>query len=208
MAATAVGDIYLVTIYGRIHGQTTLTTFKYELYDVLAPNPTTDTAALDIFAKWHAVGGMAEKFKAVTPTNWFYEQTWCQRIAPVRIIKTTSVVASGFGLRGSSTTTNNSATITRRGETASRSAVGGIRIPIAPTECLAGELAAGIKVDLQSLAVEMLLNITSIDLKFRPVLFTPAKLAPPVPASFHPILFTRLEPTARVMRRRTVGLGI
>lgn len=207
MAATAVGDIYQVTVKGSIHGQITLTTFKYELFEVLEPNPTTDTVALDVFTEWHKEDGIAFFIKSSCPSTWTYQETWCQRIANQRTVKNTSIVASGPGTRPAATTTNVSSCITRRGEAATRSAVGGIRLPLSPADVLNGELIGAVKIPLQELAIAMRFNITSTDVKLRPVLFTPAKLSPPVPASFHPILFTSVQTTARVMRRRTVGLG-
>jgi len=207
MALVNVGDIVLVTQTGLLFGQRIMNTFHYQVFDITAPSLDTTTMANNIFGAWHAVGGMGAKLKACMPEDCALDETWVQKVAPTRIVKAVSNLSAGAGGRGTTTVTNVSASIERRGEAATRSAVGGVRIPITPDDVLGGEINSTLFILLTALAAQMNANIVGADCSLNPVIYAPPK-PPSVIATLHDQLYTIVQHTSRVMGRRTVGRGI
>lgn len=208
MAATSDGDIYLVVIDGAIQGQRTITTFYYRIGTVV-PGATVSLAYDAIIAEWVEPGRMQALYKGCTPSNWTYQATRVQKIWPQRIRALRSTTGTGPGIRPPSELSNVAASITRFAEGATRRDRGGIRVPITPADVTGGMIAGTLPVALEALAEEMLAGLDGSLTAgiFSPVLF--AKLPPPaVGVVVSPLFGTEVEFTSRVIRRRTVGLGI
>jgi len=132
-----------------------------------------------------------------------------QEIYPSR----SAVVDSGSLGAGSAinnaVTGNIAAVITKRTQFAGRDQVGAVHIPcVPPDECADGEIDNGgaYYASLQALAGKLIDNLVPVGTGalYRPVLFH--RLTQP-PTSTQ-VWSTIVQPQVRVMRRRTVGLGI
>jgi hypothetical protein len=210
MAIPAVNQKYLLTFVGRLNGQTVLNTFWYDLFTV-GPAASVEAVYDVIDAQVFAGGGLQQKFLAVCPDNYTLEQKWIQLIWPTRIMK--RVLASntaGTWLNGADTP-NLASVITRRAEIADKHSVSTLHIPLPDPAVILTEgviTNAPYLAALQALAAEMkddLVGPGAPATTLRPVIFNPAQEAPP---STRYIVQTVVNTTSRVMRRRTVGLGI
>lgn len=206
MALIAVGDRVLVTIAGSLCGQRTLTTFLYRISAVGANLEYADAMAA-LRSSLQGSGQLVPKYKACCPTNWFSNSLWTQIIRPLRYRKLVEVL-SGAGTSGSLALTGNvQGSITRAGEVAGRKYVGGVRVPCGTDEIAIDEgfLTSGQKLALQGLADAMQLNvITSGSV----ATYIP-QVGVPKPPDQSADLYTAFpQDQARVIRRRTVGLGI
>lgn len=209
MAVPAIGQKYLMTFVGHLSGQTVMSTFWYVL-----DNIGVFTNVISLYAAIKDVvddaGNLRDKYIACCPTDYILEQIWLQLIKPERIMK--SVFTDGApGTDQPAGTANVAAVITRRGEPATRNAVSTLHVPLAPTEdnMTLGQLApTGVKTKLSLLAAQMLLPLEGGALagaKLTPIVYQPRT---GLPVNGHAIVRANVEGTVRVMRRRTVGLGI
>jgi hypothetical protein len=153
-------------------------------------------------------GQLLTRYIAALPSNWFYTDTWYQIIEPMRHRKVQQLGALGPGGSGAEALTQNvSAAITRVGDLAGRRYIGGIRIPLG-TDLPAidgGKTTAGQETLLRNLADAMKLNVITSGFvaTFRPQVGVTRGGVPSVDLED-----AFPQQTVRVMRRRTVGLGI
>lgn len=199
-----VGQIYRYTIFGRLNGQRTMNSQDYRL-EVL-PAPLDVLSAGDaINTAWDAPGGRLSAYLSCVPDNMTVEKVRVQVLAPVRAINkdyTKNVPGTG----PAANTPNLQQSIEKRGEKATRYAVGGMRLPLGSgaAAILDGVLTIGQKNALQAFA-DVLKNQIGDGvalITFRPVVYN---------RSFIPnytYVFTCVaQSTARTQHRRTVGLG-
>lgn len=205
MAVQAVGDRILVTFVGRLLQQRTMNTF---LYRVASVPPGTDIGVLAgfIYTELNTTGGLASRYLDCVPVNLSLEQIWIQTIAPTRYTKSIFTVGD-VGSGGQADTANVQQSITRKGELAGRFSIGGIRVPCATTvdTITDGKLTTSALAALNALAGEMkeTLSVASGTATLVPQVGTP-----PAPVNSIDLVDTIAENTVRVIRRRTVGLGI
>jgi len=209
MASPEIGDKFLITAVGRLAGQTIMNTFWYRLTNVGAfSNLLLLYDAIN--ARWAAAGGMQEALLNAYPENLVYLDTWVQRVAPIRIMKNVYPVIEG-GNQVAATTANIQASIEKRGELAIKQAIGANRIPISAdaVNAVDGLIPAGaLKTALGGLAEEIKVEITGVEMgtaNLRPIIYQP--LNNPGFLNYEIVRTTVME-TVRVIRRRTVGLGI
>lgn len=200
----AVGQVYRTQLRGRLNGQRIISILDYRLEVV--PAPTVVTAVYTFMANLHVVaGGLKDKYKAPLPTNYILDEIGYQCIWPVRIVQNFTAVAE-FGLSGLADTSNVQQSIEKRGEKATRYAVGGMRPPVGTqaTNFTAGLLSNGQKVVLQALADEIpnQLGDGVTTLTLRPIIYNRSFIP-----NYTYITECRIKDTVRVMRRRTVGVG-
>lgn len=210
MAYQAVSNgIYLVTLLGRLCGQRTMTTFQYRVGNALQ-DATVQDVYVALSAHFRKTDGIIDKLKVCCPLNWTLEEQWYQQVAPVRIRKLVEQLKTGAGTQFNATVPNLSASITRFGEIADRTARGGIRVPVDAQASENGMLTFAMKGFLTALAQAML-EVVDASLTVGllvPCIWTPIKMPDKPIATLHDLYGTAVEPTSRVMRRRTVGLGI
>jgi len=209
MAAAVLNQVYLVTLFGRLNNQTVLNTFMYKLSLVPAAQ-TVATAYGVINTALNPIHLLQDKFLAVAPDNYHLVRKYVQCIDPVRYAKGEFAVALDGYAGSDANTCNLAAVITRRGEEANRRNVGSLHIPLPDPIGVAedGEITdATYKGHLGELATEMLnpLQDGLATWKFDPVLFN---IKRGIGAPRIPIVGTAVQTSVRVMRRRTVGLGI
>lgn len=197
-------DSILVSIRGRIYGQQTITTYPY-----IVQAATGQPDMLTAFGLWAAqmqgAGGLVTTYLATTGQNFTVTELWIQDIRPQRYAAFRYLVNETGELNTSSQTTNVAGVITRRGALANRSAIGSVHIPIPSDSAwiVAGRLTPGMQTQLDLHAASMTAIIEVGGLTLQPGLLNNASglVSTPVTLAFP-------QETARVMRRRTVGLGI
>lgn len=206
MAALDLGDSVLVTVNGRLNEQRTMNTFWFRV-TAIADAPDESIAFAALFLQLVGAGGLLEDYLACVPTNWAAEAVWFQSITPVRQRKVSFPWDAIGGGPSSALTSNVQASITRVGDAARRDAIGGIRIPIGTGvgSITNGRLMAGQKTVLQDLADSMTQIVTTIGPN---VEYTPIVGKPNNAGNYWNVVDTTVQETARVLRRRTVGLGI
>lgn len=211
MALTGVNDKYLVTYRGSLCGQTLLSTFWYSL-TAAGPIANVDNAYDALLAGMTIAGGLKDDFLGVCPNNYTLDEVWIQKVYDARVMKKVYALALAGSHGVDAPTANLAAVITRRGELANRRNVSTLHCPLpdASIVCTDGLITdAGYKTDLGDLAAEIKKDITPpapwAGSTFKPVVFQPGP--PPGPMTNY-IVQTVISPQARVMRRRTVGLGI
>lgn len=210
MAGINAGDVLDVTIHGTLFGQQIKTKFYYECLVTSTQNDPV-TACTTFAGSWKA-GAVSPflSFLAVCPQEYNADQVTCQLIAPVRFrAGVNNVNLPGINVE-TCTTSNQSAVITRAAIWSGRPFVGSIHIPgLAGTNMLDGQLTAAFKVLCGTVASKMLNIFTDLadgTTEARPVLYHYRK--PPLLQLPPSALFTAFtQPTARVMRRRTIGVG-
>lgn len=197
----------LVTLKGTFLGQTTMTTFPMRVATV-APgtNDVTFFTALD--DELSDDGKLIPLYLNCVPlAGYELDEVWYQILYPLRYRK----VVKTKGIAGSFVTdaqsANLQASITRVGELARRRDIGGIRIPIGTGDesITNGLLTAGLEAQLQDLATYLGLVV--------PITTPAATLVHQVgmTANMGTSLDVKqafIQTTVRVIRRRTVRLGI
>lgn len=208
MAVVALNDIFLVVTKGVMNGQACWNTFHYRLNTMTIPAPSTVTAAANLNTALGAANGLYDRLTQCSPDNFTIEQVDIQVISPTRFIKSQHIPAFANGQVGSDAVTSNlMASLTRRGEIANRSNIGGIRVaaPTSALEASTGEWQVGYKVLLDNLADELQ---ESVVFNGGDMIWGPGIFGPYQNPTFKPITNTAFSEVVRVMRRRTKGYGI
>jgi len=207
MAIIALLDVALVVTKGKMNGQACWNTFHYRLDTLTAPI-TVNTALSNLHAALDGDNQLFDRLCAASPDNFVIEEVDYQVISPARYMKQTLVATHAVGEVGSDAITSNlMASITRRGEEATRNNVGGIRVaaPTTALEAASGEWAVGYKALLSNLADELLQAAVAAG---GAQIWGPGLFGPWQNPVFRPIVATAVSEEVRVMRRRTVGRGI
>jgi hypothetical protein len=210
MADAEVGQIYLVSAVGLLNGQTTITTFHYEIQSLAGPAVTVGNVSNALNVALDQAGGLMERYTDCLPDNLTIQYNEIQCIWPQRYYQQRYTPDFPNGNVGSDATTSNvMAAITRRGFAARRADIGRILIP-APTtavEQATGLWAAGYKALLDLLAPQLyqshLLALGGSTANLIPVVYNRGSVVPRTP-----IYTAYASNVVRVMNRRTVGRGI
>lgn len=210
MADAEVGQIYLVSAVGQLAGQTTITTFHYEIQNLTGPALTVGNVSNALNTALDQAGGLMERYTDCLPDNLTIQYNEIQCIWPQRYFQQRYAPNFTTGNVGSDATTANvMAAITRRGFAARRADIGRILIP-APTtavEQATGLWTAGYKALLDLLAPQLyqghFITIGPSTVNFAPVIYNRGAVIP------RTLIFTAYASNVvRVMGRRTVGCGI
>lgn len=208
MAEAAVGDIYFVTYKGLLSAQTILNTFAYRL-QAIDGNPTVETIYDGMDQLLNATAGeLKDKLADCLPDDYDFVEARIQKVAPQRMdAKVYDLAPAGGNFGFAASTANLAGVILRRGEVATRKAQSTLHLPYADKETgLAnGLVSANYKTVAGALATYLKADITlpTTTNTLRPVIYN--RTSSP---NFTAITRTEVMPTLRVMRRRTVGLGI
>jgi len=216
MAGLALGDVVEVTLKTTLHDQRCLNTFYYEVVVInpVAPSVVTDLQSIATEIDTNA-GSIYNKWRAAIPVTNSIKPFGVQMIKPHRSVRIDKVPTNIIATRGNTSSTNLSAVITRGTDSGARGQVGSIHLPgVADADVAAGELDAALLVAMDNLAGAMLSLITvpAGGVQISPVLFHPDIKDPLTHVVTRPWFITQLtrafpQPQARVMRRRTVGVG-
>jgi len=207
MAGLNIGDVVSIQIHGRIFNQVTMSTFHYK---VTTASTTPDTkVALEAlgtsFKTQLNAPGLA--FLQAAPQNWLAEKVRLQVVSP--ILSQYAIVSWNlFGTIGSDANASNvTGTLTRRTSFGGRTQIGALHTaPLPDAAMLSGLIAASHLAKMDNLADKMDNNFT--------VLAETTQVTPVLWSTNDPFNNNKLitsiivQPEIRVMRRRTVGLGI
>lgn len=207
MAAAAVGQIYLTTFRGRIANQEIMNTYIHRL-DVLGAPATTDQVIAEFNTRITAGGGLFNTFISAVPPEYLCLERWFQVVWPTRIRKNVVVSNLPGSWAGVNDSPNVAVSIERFAETSGRNSVGRVQLPasMAPADIAGGVISgAGYKAALDAHAVQMKTAVTTVPTGH---VLSPVLWAKATAATFRPVIGSVRQETVRVMRRRTVGLGI
>lgn len=208
--AVAALSVIEVSFRGVVDQQSVITTRTYANENSI-PDPTTPRQLQDLFLATIQAGqpnDLVTDYLAVCATDYLLTRLRVQIVKPVRIAAVEAVLA-GAGTRvGVTQATNINGTITFRSSLAGRKEVATIHPPALPEgEYINGNLTVGMRAALTALGEKFSENVV-IAAPFsvwRPVIFHRTALPG---AQFSDINSFAVGETVRVMRRRTVGLGI
>lgn len=198
------GDLYQVTFSGKLYNQHILTTFGYKLIGVTGP-VTYEVATDELKAKLVAVNGLEDKFLAVCPNDYTLEEIWIQRIYTPRLYRRSWTQFLAGQRPNPALMSNLAMSIERRGEAATRSAVGRVQVPVSAhvSDVSNGAISVGLASAAGAFGLEMIQPIatTTGTITWNAhILNASAGVSTPITAY-------KVQTVVRTMHRRTVGLG-
>lgn len=207
MPVTPVGGVIEVTVEGKIFGQTTMNVFHYTpLQASTLPDHRQEMTAF-LTAHWGGAGGtISGALMQCCPEDWISTLVTAQPIRPTRMIRV-SITGGTAGGSGLANVTNLQASVTFRADRAARDAIGAKRICMADNQAQDGNLTVGYKGVVDTFAVIARTNLAVAlgNALYMPVIFH--RNADPG-FTWDRIVESVVQPQARVIRRRTVGVGI
>lgn len=205
----APGDTFLVKVNGALLGQRTITTWAVSLLSGIGAD-TGQITQTKIATKLNSGGQLLTLFANCCPQNWVSSSITVQQIFPRPALVPFVLPTIDEGGGAVSTVPNVSAAITRKGNVAARFNIGGIRVPLSPADCVGGMLGELVQTSLGVLATYMRTNTSDIagTTTWAWGHIHPVGVPPNVTPVFVFTDSTEVQLTSRVMRRRTVGLGI
>lgn len=204
--ALLAGSIVEATFSGTHSGQRILNVYHYRVSQIstLPYNDEMDQFILQFGSL--AAGGMRRTLLDCMPANYTLQQMVAQGVFPQRFRRDVTVV-NNAGTRGDAIAPNIAAVVTLHTERAGRSQIGGKHfITGSENDVVLGIIQAGLLANMQLHANACVLPLTATagGGVYTPVIFhrnTPATPSTDLVGGFP-------QETSRVMRRRTVGLGI
>lgn len=210
MAGMNVNDIVEVSVLGTLFNQNIVSKFHYE---VISTSTTLDpiTASNTWAAGWLAsVNSPMGAFINCCPPQYNANQIRVQIIKPTRWRAGQNNINVPGANAVATTSSNQSAVVTKTTAFSGRPFVGSLHIPgLAGGNILNGELTAAYKTIVGVLCTQIgkvFSDLIDGTTQGRPVIYHPRKApAPVLPPSAIGLCIA--QPTARTMRRRTVGVG-
>jgi hypothetical protein len=213
----ASNSVVQVTLKMTLFNQVVMNTFHYRYEQGLIPI-TDGAAALSDFNDALDIDTFYLNYINSLPPQCLNIVADLQWIYPLRYVKRSFNQGPVGGSPNATTVSNMAAALLMRGDTASRRSVGTKHIPgVGGATVAAGLLSAGKVAEVTDFADRAILVQMVGDRIFRPIVYGRARpaytdrhgvLHPALPTLMTPITAYEVETTARVMRRRTVGLGI
>jgi hypothetical protein len=189
---------------GLLDGQQTISTFHYRVNDATS---VTDGAAVlaEFISATRVAGKLFPSYQAICSDQLTNLQIWAQLVYPVRFRYTTDGTPSESGAQDLlAFPPNVQASITRAAEKAGRKYVSHLSVPSVPITAIeSGMLSVAYMDDMQPLVAA----ITEPYVLAGGVTFTPVIYHRNQNPSFDDLVLAFVQPTSRVIRRRTVGLG-
>jgi hypothetical protein len=198
-------SIIEVAFRGSLISQRTLNVFHYR---VLSPSSipvvADEMSALTSVIANNTGTNLFSSLRAVTPDNYFFTSISAQPIFPVRWRRSVRLTAQS-GQRTEATVTNLQASITLVTDFSGRSHVGGKRIALSQADTANGNVINTLQVPLNAVAdaCKVPITVTNGDGTYAPCLYRRNGQG----NRFTDITGAFRQDTARVIRRRTVGLG-
>lgn len=204
-----VNAIIEATYKGRMHNQTIMTVFHYR---VSTPSTIADPVAevADFLASFAnpAAGQQLTKFLDCVPDTYFYVEGRAQAIAPIRYrVVIQSATTADQGRRPPAPSANLASVLTAQSVKAGRREVGSKHLPTgSDMDVNGGLITAPLKTALIAFRSEWLIERIGPAGAgvYVPVIYHKGGVAP----NYSDISSVVVQDTVRVMRRRTVGLGI
>lgn len=197
-----------ITMKGTLLAQTFMNVFHLRVA-AQAPALTsvaTEMQGLAAILNDNTIGGWKQTYRLCLTDTALLDDLVVQPVFPARFRRLVTIVNSQ-GLASATSVPNVQASITTRDQFAGRKHVGGVRIPASPTDAVNGRWDPQYLANLQLFANQLV----------------PAVVNVPLASSYHWCIYHRgpndnpkfndienafPQVTSRVIRRRTVGLGI
>lgn len=210
MAAVIVeGDAIMVTLVGKFLGQTTMNTYPYRAHITTGAPPVVG-ACQGLLTAINLPGGLVDTHARCRPSNSVVDSLWAQDVRPIRWrAQKMAVSVPGLFTDVDSGTANIQASIERYGEAANRHNLGAVRIPIGTSnDCIVeGVITEDLRDKLEDHADQMILSKTVSGTGWQ-VSFIPLVGLSKESLQLIDLVNCEIKDTVRVIRRRTVGLGI
>lgn len=206
----AFGDVIALTIEGSIFSQRTLTTLHLRRLTAVNPALTITAELDDITLNASSAGGGADwiesEFLLACAQNWSMSFIHAQLVAPSRSVKRSRLRGLNGLVITDATAPNVAGVMTKRTVLAGRDQVGSIHMPGVPAAgYVDGMLEAVQEVRYEDLAIKLLTNLVATVTAAEYDLVIHHTAFPGTSSKVDTIV---VQPELRVMRRRTVGLGI
>lgn len=205
----ALNDVVQVVIQMRYQSQIYLNVLHYQSLQNWAPALYEETLQqLSNTIENDVVTGIIPAYLPVVPPSVTFETITVQRVYPTRDYYVRSPVGSPGEADGTTLAGSLGATITKLSQVSGRGRQGSFHVPALPTDAIVnGLVATGFLPVLNTLAQSLRLvqMEDGAGTGFQPGMFNPTLGGP---NNFVPLIDTIVQNTARVMRRRTVGVGI
>lgn len=196
-----------LTYLGKIYNQTTMNVRHYYVAAQGTTPSITDEVEnfLGHFTDM-GVGSVLPAYIACIPEELNVYRVVAQVLRPSRFRKQFETISQN-GLASSSPVTNVQASITFTTRLSGRDQQGGMRVPAAPVAALDGTWTAGYQTLLTTLAARLSEPITEPggDAIYAPCIFHRGKATPADRTEINAFI---IQPTTRVIRRRTVSVGV
>lgn len=210
------GSVVQMTLRGILFDQVVMTTFHYRL-DLTGPLANGGVALDDINTQLQGVGNMLDDYSAAMPPEWVSDDYDLQWIYPLRFVKRTYTNGFPNGTGIGTTMTNASAALLVRGEAATKRSVATKHLPgVGGGSINAGMLSGAYLAGAGAIKAQVQANVVAAGRTYTPIIWGRPRAAftkcgrdfPALDPLYTPITNAVLQDTARVQRRRTVGLGI
>jgi len=202
-------DIVEVTLLGSCFGQAVQNKFHYACISVSGADQASQDVFDELDTELSAGAGLINLMLLLAPTQYELGAVRYQVIKPVRQVAY-PVQHADNGLNTQNTLATNVAfAITKRGDLAGRRNISTTHVIGTTDGSLMdeGKLTPAAITLAENIAAfmdnQVSITVGAIDYEFGPVIYHPTD-----PLNPTPITSCIVQPTARVMRRRTVGLGI
>jgi len=202
-----VNSIIEVGMVGSLLNQRILSVFHYAV-----TSPSTETVVQNEVAQFLAQisnGGalsLSTTYTECLPANATLLQVTAQALTPLRYARQ-KVLKNQMGTQDDTNTPNVAGVITKQTDFSGRRYIGGVHIPTGGTLSVQdGFLTEDFKAKLFTFAGTMIQQVTIVPTGaiYTPVIYH----RPPLTTAPTPVVAFTVQDTSRVMRRRTVGLGI
>ena len=202
------GDIIQYTLRARYMGQTILNTWMFRVTQFEPAGVDYEDSLEAVMMGFNEPAGLIEDLQALTVNTYSFIEHRMQRVYPTRNRAVTIGISEAGGLSPPGVQVNTAAVVTKLGNTAGRFAVGSWHQTGFPaTDFLQTGLVETTIKEALVLALEPLANVILVP-GFTGTSLQPILWSYKVPARVTPIQDIVGQDTVRVMRRRTVGLGI
>lgn len=207
MAAVAVNDVISVIQVGNMFDQRILSTYAYQVFNLAGGAVTTSDLATALNTQLSAPGELLQLVRNACPSDYNHVETWYQRIAPTRVVRDV-FTGTGVGTNGAANVSNVAAVVERRGDLANRKNISCLHVPMADiaANVVAGYVTAAMTSKLVAIGAKLItsynLTVGAATVVLVPCIYNKGS----VPNCSY-ITRYYAQPTSRVMRRRTVGVG-
>lgn len=203
----SVGSVVYVQYSGRMFNQTIINGFHYATGTA---DPTTslldDLQGVVDYFNSATIGDPLIPYLGCMPENYFLGRVSAQQVYPVR-----SRVVAAFtdqqGTRPTANTANQAAVVTYQTDLGGRDQISSNHFPMSDQDSVAGLVQAGLKtnIDLFAEIRRTFFSPVGSQASLNPCIYHRGPNANP---KFHLITAHVVQNTSRVMRRRTVGVGV
>lgn len=206
MAGLVTGDIVSVTYWGTLFSQRVMNVLKYRI-GADSTDPTYQGAAAKLaFAMYSGPTSPGLAMLSAQGPEYKLDEVRVQKINGGRERYVSSFADLPGTYAGNCTSPNVSAVLIKKSAAITRRGLGTFHLPGIPEQgYTGGYLTPAYQVKINQIGARLINVVTPIleTMVAQPVIWTPADAQ-----IYFPIISTTLITTLRIMRRRTVGLGI